>query len=102
MHIQTIWFGDQFNVELCSQQGREPFISIKGVRIKSGSKGEWLAWPANPPKNDNGKWWNHVYASEAFNAEVMKIAKASMPTKDTRTHGERKARQQDDDSDVPF
>jgi hypothetical protein len=102
MHIQCVWFGDQFNVELCSQQGREPFLSIKGVRIKDGQKGEFLSWPASPPKNPGQKWWSHVFASEAFNAEVMKIAKASMPTKDTRTHGERKARQQNDLDAPPF
>lgn len=101
MHINCTWFGDSFNVELSSQQGREPFLAIKGCRIKDGQKGEFVSWPANPPKQQGGKWWQHVYASEAFNVEVLKAAKASMPRQDTRTHAERKARQ-DDDSIPPF
>lgn len=94
MHIGTTWFGDSFNVELSSHEGREPFLVVKGCRIKDGSKGEFVSWPANPPKQQGGKWWQHVYASEAFSAAVIDAARESRP--DSRTHGERKR------GDAPF
>lgn len=96
MKINVTWFDKQFNVELSSADGKEPFLVVKGCRIVDGRNGEFVSWPAR--KLDSGKFWQHVYASEAFAVEVLKAAKASMP--DTRTHSERKARQ--DDSDVPF
>jgi len=81
MHIGIEWFGGkypQFNVGLASAEGREPFVTIKGCRIVSGSKGEFVSWPAT--KNEStGKYWNHVYASEAFAAAVLERAKESMP-----------------------
>lgn len=91
MKIIATWFGNQFNVELASAEGKEPFISIKGCRIMDGTKGEFVSWPAT--KNERtGKWWNHVYASEGFNSAVLDIARATMPAKDTRTQGERRGR----------
>lgn len=96
MQINCTWFGDNFNVELSSQQGKEPFLVIKGCRIKDGQKGEFVSWPANPPKEHGGKWWNHVYASEAFAVAVIEAAKKAQPAKDTRTLGERKR------PDAPF
>lgn len=96
MKITTTWFNDQFNVELASAEGKEAFLVVKGCRIASGSKGEFVSWPAR--KQDNGKWWNYVYASEAFNAAVLGEANKSRPRPDTRTLSERKSR----DDDPPF
>lgn len=97
MHIQCEWFNDAFNVGLCSKEGKEPFLSIKGCRIVSGKNGPFVSWPAK--KLDSGKYWNHVYASEAFNAAVMEAAEASKPRQDTRTHAQRKRGEQED---APF
>jgi DNA-binding cell septation regulator SpoVG len=103
MKIEIQWLnGDrpQFNVSLHSGPGKAAFLDIKGCRIVEGSKGQFVSWPAT--KNEKtGKWWNHCYGSEAFNAAVLEAALASMPKPDTRTHGERKSAQ-DDLSSVPF
>ena len=104
MKITTTWFTDNFNVDLAASEGREPFLSIKGCRIVSGSKGEFVSWPAR--KNEQtGKWWNHVWGSEAFSQVVLEEAKKSQPQRDTRTLGERKRGvepRMDDDDKVPF
>ena len=111
MHITIEHHRDQFNVSLSSAQGKEAFLVIKGCRIKDGDKGRWISFPAK--KLDSGKWWNHVYASEGFQAAVLKAYDESG---DTRTHAEQKrapmarddaarARQTRADSfhdDVPF
>ena len=96
MHIAIEHFSGakpQFNVALSSAEGREPFLTVKGCRIVSGSKGEFVSWPAT--KNEStGKYWGHVWASEAFAAAVLEKAKASAP---------KQSRQRDDaDSDAPF
>lgn len=80
MHIGIDWHDKQFNVVLSSQEGREPFLTIKGCRIANGSKGEFVSWPAT--KNEStGKWWNHVYANDKFAATVLDLAKAGSPVK---------------------
>lgn len=96
MHINIVWHKDQFNVELCGAQGREPFLSIKGCRIVNGSKGAFVSWPSR--KMDNGKYWNHCYASEAFAQAVLEAAQATAPQTDNRTLGQRRAPQQNDDA----
>lgn len=64
----------QFNVALSAVEGREPFITIKGCRIISGANGDFVSWPAT--KNQStGKYWQHVWASEAFAAAVLAEAK---------------------------
>jgi DNA-binding cell septation regulator SpoVG len=94
MHISIEWFKGkypQFNVSLASAEGREPFLVIKGCRIVDGSKGSFVSWPAT--KNEKtGKYWNHVYASDAFAAKVLEEAALSKPGKSRR----------DADSAVPF
>ena len=91
MHVSIEHHNDQFNVALASKEGKEPFLVIKGCRVRESAKGRFVSWPAS--KRDSG-WWNHVYASEAFAAAVLdeynKTAKK--PAKPT----------QDDDSDIPF
>ena len=91
----------QFNVSLASGEGKQPFLTIKGCRIVSGRDGDFVSWPAT--KNEKtGKWWNHVYASEAFGQAVLDAAKAQQPT-DTRTHAERKKPTLAEmDDDIPF
>lgn len=104
MQIRVEWYTGErpsFNVLLASREGAEPFINIKGCRIVDGNKGKFVSWPAT--KNQTtGKYWNHVYASEAFNVAVLEAAEASMPKQDTRTHSERKRGAPQDDSDMPF
>ncbi len=99
MKISAEWHKDQFNVALASGEGREPFITIKGCRIGNGRNGEFVSWPAR--KLESGSYWNHVYASEAFNVAVLDAAKASMPAQ--RPKDERyRAGAADDMGDVPF
>lgn len=80
MNVITTWHGDQFNVELASREGEEPFLSVKGCRIVDGQNGPFVSYPAT--KNANtGKWWQHAWGSEKFNAVVLSKAQASMPRK---------------------
>lgn len=76
MHITIEHFSGQypsFNVSLHSKQGSEAFISIKGCKIVNGQNGAFVSYPSR--KNEQtGKYWNHVWGSEAFNAEVLRIA----------------------------
>lgn len=95
MHIAIDWFTSgkypQFNVALASAEGREPFLTVKGCRIVDGSKGRFVSWPAT--KQDSGKYWNHVWASEAFGDAVLQAAdKARPPSR----------RSERDDEEPPF
>jgi DNA-binding cell septation regulator SpoVG len=84
----------QFNVSLSSGEGKQPFITIKGCRIVDGSNGPFISWPAR--KLDTGKYWNHVYASDAFSAAVLAEAQK------TQTKAAPKSRNTEADSDIPF
>lgn len=95
MHISAEWFNDNFNLSLHSSQDKDPFITIKGCRIVSGSKGPFVSFPSR--KLDSGKYWNHVYANEPFQAQVLKIAEAARPASQKAP-----AKRNDDDSDLPF
>ena len=103
MKITTTWFTDNFNVDLSSSEGKEPFLSIKMCRIVSGKNGDFIGWPSSKKANGDG-YWKHVWGSEAFVQAVLEEAKKSQPSRDTRTLGERKRVEprMDDDSDVPF
>jgi hypothetical protein len=82
-----------FNVNLASSEGREPFLTIKGCRIVEGSKGRFISWPAT--KNEStGKYWQHCYASEAFNSSVLAEAEKTMPKTEKR--------EKQIDDDIPF
>ncbi|MEY4376121.1 MAG: SpoVG [Pseudomonadota bacterium] len=72
MKIAIEHHNDQFNVLLSSKEGAEPFLTIKGCRIVNGRNGPFVSWPAR--KLESGKYWNHVYASEAFGAAVIAAA----------------------------
>lgn len=93
MKISVEWFKDQFNVSLTGS-GSEPFITIKGCRIANGKNGEFISWPSR--KLDTGKYWNHVYASEAFSSAVLQEAQKTMPRETPRRA------QASADSDIPF
>ena len=85
------------NVSLHSGDGKDAFMTIKGCRIIEGSKGQFVSFPAR--KDDAGKYWPHVWASEAFQKAIL--AAANMP--DTRTLAERRPKPpQADLVDVPF
>lgn len=99
MHISIEHHGNQFNVALASQQGKDAFLIIKGCRIVNGSKGEFVSFPAT--KNEStGKWWNHVYANEKFAATVLELAKVSQPQQYSATGA--RSRDEDMDNDFPF
>jgi DNA-binding cell septation regulator SpoVG len=100
MEVSIKWFNDQFNVILSSKAGAEPFLEVKGCRVVNGQNGPFVSWPST--KNQNtGKYWNHAYASEKFNAVVLEKAQAGQPQQQ-RSGGGQRARQDDMDSDVPF
>jgi len=80
MEIRIKWFDGerpQFNVQLASGPGKEEFLSIKACRIVDGSKGPFVSWPAT--KGTSDKYWQHVWASEAFAAAVLEKAQEAMP-----------------------
>lgn len=82
MKISIEHFGGKypsFNVALSSAEGKEPFVVIKGCRIANGRNGEFVSWPST--KKDDGKYWNHVYASEGFAQAVLAEAKKSAKPK---------------------
>lgn len=90
MHIEIEHHDRQFNVALSSAQGRQAFLVIKGCRIVEGQKGRFVSFPSR--KLDSGKYWNHVYASEAFVAAVLKAYDDSNPKPSATAH----------DDDIPF
>lgn len=59
----------QFNVNLHSSEGMEPFLVIKGCRIANGSNGQFVSGPST--KNGDGRYWNHTYFNEKFAAAVL-------------------------------
>ncbi len=85
-----------FNIGLCSKEGAEPFLVVKGCRIANGKNGQFVSGPST--KNGEGKYWNHTYMNDAFSAEVLKRALATMP----KAAPSRPGRAEDDDSTIPF
>ncbi len=104
MKIAIEHIRDQFNVALSSKEGVEPFITIKGARIVEGKNGPFISWPAK--KMDSGKYWNHVWCSEAFNAAVLEAAQKTAPkptkAKDEAWQARAPARQEPVEDDIPF
>jgi DNA-binding cell septation regulator SpoVG len=98
MNITIKWFNDNFNLAIASAAGKEPFIEIKGCRIVDGRNGPFVSYPSR--KQDDGKYWNHVYGSDAFNAVVLSKAQESMPKAPERRQAA--APSAGDDSDIPF
>lgn len=91
-----------FNVNLHSKEGSEPFLTIKGCRVVDGSKGEFVSWPAK--KLESGKFWNHCWGSEAFNRAVLDAFNTSKPAKPAKAKDEAwQARQPAPvEDDIPF
>jgi DNA-binding cell septation regulator SpoVG len=71
------WEGGKFDVMVASKEGAEPFLTIKSCRIVSGKNGDFVSYPAT--KNEKtGKYWNHVYCNDKFNAVVLSKAHEAM------------------------
>lgn len=67
-----------FNINLHSKPGSEAFLSVKGCKIVNGQNGPFVSYPSR--KNEQtGKYWNHAWGSEAFNAEVLRLAQEGAP-----------------------
>lgn len=94
MKISVEWHGEAFNIKLASKEGAEPFLNVKGCRIKQHEDREYISFPAR--KMDNGKWWNHVWASDAFQEAVIAEARKTQqaPVKPKKAAA--------DDDDIPF
>ena len=80
-----------FNISLSSAEGKDAFLVVKGCRIIDGQKGRFISTPAK--KLDSGKYWNHVYLSEAFSGAVLDAYDKSKPEKSSK---------KDDSGDIPF
>jgi DNA-binding cell septation regulator SpoVG len=104
MKIDIEHHDNQFNVALTSPTGNEPFITIKGCRIMQGPTGPFVSWPSR--KQENGKFWNHVYASRAFGDAVLsaynKSTAEAPPPRRAPPQNTRQQAPAHDDSDVPF
>lgn len=96
-----------YNVNLIGKDG-ESFLSIKGVRVVDGQKGPFLSMPSK--KLDSGKYWNHVWASDAFQSVVLnRINELEQTQPKKPSHDAAKARQLpkqgsgfDDEDSIPF
>ena len=98
MHISVKWFAGKypsFNLNLHSAEGKPEFLSIKGCRVVSSSKGEFVSYPSQ--KKDDGTYWNHVWGGEAFNAKVLELALADMPEAGSKPAAKKAAAE-----DLPF
>ena len=95
----------RFDVELASTPTTDPFIKIRGCGImkKKSDNSEFVSWPST--KNQTtGKYWNHVYGSDAFNAAVLAEAKKTQPAAQVPQKAKEAATGGFDDfpSDLPF
>lgn len=98
MEITIKWFDGkypQFNIELASRPGNDPFITIKGCSLREHEGKEFVGFPYK--KLDSGKYWNHVYASDDFQRVVIEKAKENMPQKSKPDHNDAGI-----DDDIPF
>ncbi len=100
MKISIEHHNDQFNVGLSSKEGQEAFLVIKGCRVVEGQKGRFVSFPAK--KLDSGKYWNHVYASPAFQSAVLDAYETSAPKVPSKREAAAKYRPSADDLDPPF
>ena len=95
MIIKIEWHDKSFNVNLHSNEESDAFLSIKGCRIVSSAKGEFVSFPAS--KNEkSGKWWNHVWGSPEFQSAVLAKAQAKPKAAPAKTGTI------DDLDDIPF
>lgn len=99
MNIVITWHDSKypsFNVGLASKEGADPFLEIKGCRIVDGQKGPFVSYPSR--KQDDGKYWNHVWGSQKFNDVVLAKAQEAMPRASTKRSGAEVS----SDDDIPF
>ena len=105
MEISVKWFEGKypsFNVMLSSKPGNDPFLEIKGCRIVSGSKGEFVSPPSTKNK-ETEKYWNHCYFSDDFAKVILEKAKSCQPQQSSPAKApETKVGFMDIDSDIPF
>lgn len=104
MKVSIQMHGDQFNVQLSAAAGQDHFLAIKGCRIVQGKEGPFVSFPAR--LQDSGKWWNHVWASEGFQAAILKAhneaaAKENKPAK-AKAKAKPAATVETDDDDISF
>lgn len=66
-----------FNLNLHSKEGAEPFLTLKGLRMVEGNKGRFVSMPAK--KLDSGKYYNHAWASDAFQDAIKAAWDAARP-----------------------
>ena len=91
MKLSIKWFDGkypQFNLMIASQEGKDPFIEVKGCRIVSGSDGEFVSGPST--KGATGKYWNHIFMSKEFSEVVLRLAKATQPKQEQQPQQEKK------------
>ncbi len=109
MHVSIEHFRGEypnFNVSLHTHESSPAFIVIKGCKFMHGVNGEFVSWPSR--KDGNGKFWNHIYASNDFNAHVMQLAKTGAPSEPVPSPAPARSRPptapsfDDFDSDLPF
>jgi DNA-binding cell septation regulator SpoVG len=101
MHINIEWRDSKypsFNVHLATKEGKDPFLTIRGCKIISSEKGEFVSFPAK--KMDDGKYFNHVWSSRDFNDHVLSLALESQPKEQPRVVSGLGSSK--DDDDVPF
>jgi DNA-binding cell septation regulator SpoVG len=103
MEISVKWFAGQypsFNLILATAPGKDPFLEVKGCRIVDGKNGQFVSWPAT--KKDDGKYWNHVYASDLFADVVRSKAQEAMPKAAPAKRQAAPAGGGGGDDDIPF
>ena len=103
MHITIKWFNDSFNVGLAAREGAEEFLSIKGCRIKEANGKTFVSFPSQKSEK-TGKWWNHVWASDKFQAAVIERAREAAPKPQSaqQTKDGRKNTFDDMSDDIPW
>lgn len=95
MEVSVVWKDGKypsFNLSLATKAGADPFMEIKGCKLIDGQKGVFVSYPSR--KQDDGKYWNHVWASDAFNKVVIQKAQEASKPKSKSL--------EDLENDVPF
>jgi DNA-binding cell septation regulator SpoVG len=109
MELRCIWQEGtypSFNLELASKDGAEAFLVVKGCRIVSGQKGDFVSGPAT--KGNTGKYWNHTYFGPKFSDAVLEKALATKPVEKQDQRSDKRFGQaiagklQDDSDSIPF
>ena len=100
MHIGIEIHGDQFNVQLSTKEGEDHFLAIKGCRVVSGSNGDFVSFPAR--KMDSGKYWTYCWASDKFQAAILKAHAAATKAEGKKAPAKKATKAADADADIPF